>query len=266
MFGGRRVISIRLAGNWSIVPALEPILAVPPVDSWIVIGAGELRKTSPVRRLLENDRRAAVIACYADSDRDLDRIIDEETKAAGLAIAADARSVLRALIGSDRLASRGEVRKLCLYAADKREIAVDDVQAIVGDAAAFATDEAVDAMALGEAAVLDRAYRRLIVSGTPGVVIAGAAIRHLQFLHRGRAAFDDGESAEAIIATARPPVFFKRRTAVTRQLSLWPVERIERALALLDQAMLDSRLRGSISDEVIGQALLAIAAAAAKRR
>ena len=84
----------------------KAILAAPPVDSWVVIAAGELRKTSPLRKLCETHKGAAAIACYADTGRDLDRIIDEETKAAGLRIAADARVALQDLIGADRLASR----------------------------------------------------------------------------------------------------------------------------------------------------------------
>ena len=72
-------------------------------------------------------KRAAAIACYADSGRDLDRLIDEETKAAGVTIAPDARAALRKLIGSDRLVSRSEIGKLCLYAADGGTISIDDV-------------------------------------------------------------------------------------------------------------------------------------------
>lgn len=263
LFGGRRAISVRISGNWSILPALEPILAAPPVDSWIVIGGGDLKKTSPLRRLCESHPAAAAVACYADSDRDLDRIIDEETRNAGLRIAADARAALKELIGGDRLASRSEVKKLCLYADGRSEITIDDVRAIIGDASAFAQDEAIDAVALGDPSRFDIAYRRLTAAGTPGVVIAGAAIRHFNFLHRARAALDDGTNLDAIVRSARPPLFFDRQKSVARQIANWPLPRSERALAALDQAMLDSRLRSAISDEVIGQALLAITAMAA---
>src|SRR5689334_12574725 len=58
LFGGRRAIVIRLAGNASIVPALEALLATPPIDSWVVLTAGDLRKTSPVRRLCESEKTA----------------------------------------------------------------------------------------------------------------------------------------------------------------------------------------------------------------
>jgi len=142
---------------------------------------GRPRKTSPLRRLAENHKSAASIACFADSSRDLERLIDEEIGIAGLAIDGEARGALVQLIGGDRLLSRGEIRKLCIYAADKRSIGIEDVRAIVGDASAFDLDDAIDAIALATSPPFTDIYRRLVASGTPGFVIAGAVLRHSHF-------------------------------------------------------------------------------------
>jgi DNA polymerase III subunit delta len=266
LFGGRRAILLRLSGNRSIQPAVEAILAAPPVDSWVVIAAGELRKTAPLRRLCETAKGAAAIACYTDSDRDLDRLIDQETSAAGLSVTPEARAALKALIGGDRLASRSELAKLCLYAAGQETIEVDDIRAVIGDASAFAIDEAIDAVALGDPQAFDRGYRRLLASGTPGSVVAGAALRHFNFLQKARAAVDGGTSPDNIVARASPPFFFRRRADVARQISMWSAPRIERALIRLDQSMIDSRLNRQIADEVVGQTLQMVAAVAASAR
>ncbi|MCR4282579.1 MAG: DNA polymerase III subunit delta [Bauldia sp.] len=266
LFGGNRVISVRVGGNRPIQPAVETILAAPPQDSWVVLTAGELRKTAPLRKVCETNKGAWAIPCYADADRDLDRIIDEETKIAGLTISSEARTALKGLIGSDRMISRSEVRKLCLYAAGGDGITIDDVRAVIGDAAAFAVDETIDALAAGDSAALDRGYRRLVSSGTPGFVIAGAALRHFNFLQKSRAAFDGGRPPESLVQRAVPPIFFSRQAAVAKQIAAWPPGRIERTLAMLDQSMLDSRLHGALSDEVIGQTLQLVATLAAGGR
>jgi DNA polymerase-3 subunit delta len=266
MFGGRRAISLRVSGNRSIEAALTELLDNPPVDAWVIVVAGDLRKTSPLRKLAETRAGAWSIACYADSDRDLDRIIDEETGAAKLTIADDARSELKRLIGSDRMMSRAEVRKLCLYAEGAGTISLNDVRALIGDAGAFALDEALDAVASGDGNRFDRTYRRLLASGTPGFLVAGAALRHFNFLEKARAAFDSGEPPEALVRRAAPPIYpFSRQGAVAKQIERWPRARITRALAMLDDAMLDSRLHGSLADEVIAQSLQLVAALGARR-
>ena len=265
LFGGTRVISVRVSGNRPIDKAVQSILDAPPSDSWIVLSAGELRKSSPLRKLCEANKGAWAIASYADTNRDLDRIIDEEARNSELTITSEARAALRGLIGSDRLISRSEIQKLCLYASGNGSIGIDDVRAVIGDAGALAMDEAIDAMASGDAAALDRSYRRLVASGTPGVVIAGQALRHFNFLQKARAAVDGGDTPDSIVRRAVPPIYpFTRQSAVSKQIGSWSAAWIERALAMLDQAMLDSRLNGALSDEVIGQAMQMVAALAAR--
>jgi DNA polymerase-3 subunit delta len=266
MFGGPRAIVVRVSGSRTIDSAVAALLEAPPTDSWIILAAGELRRDAPLRKLCEKHPAAAAIPCYADQARDLDRVIDEELAAASLTISGEARALLHRLIGANRLASRSEVQKLCLYSADAGSIDVDDIRAAVGDASAFAVDEAVDALVLGDADEFDRAFRRLIAAGTPGFVVIGAVQRQFDFLHRARAAFDAGASAKEIVARARPPVFFRRQPAVERQIALWPRERIERALAHLDEAVIEGRFRSAITDAVVGQALTLVAAVAASLR
>ncbi|MCX5494800.1 DNA polymerase III subunit delta [Kaistia dalseonensis] len=266
LFGGTRAIWVRLGGNRPIQAAVEAVLAAPPQDAWVVIEAGDLKKGTGLRKVCENARGAAAIACYADNDMALDRLIDGEVQAAGLTIEPDARNLLRGLLGSDRLASRSEIAKLCLYARGERSIDIAAVRAIVGDAGASATDEAVDAMALGDVKELDVSFRRLVASGTAAFVIAAAALRHFQMLHRIAAAIDNGATSQAAIDGASGGLFFQRKAKLEQQVRLWTLDRLTAALDRLDRAILDSRLKAAIADSVIAQALLGIATLARQPR
>ncbi len=263
MFGGDRLVIVSVEGNRPIHKQVAALLDHPPDAAWVVLAAGELRRGTGLRGLCEKHPAAAAIACYPDAGRQLDRVIDEEMQRAGLAIDDDARDLLRSLLGDDRRINRSELEKLALFAStgDGGKVEIAHVQAVVGDTAAFAIDAIVDAMALGNVDAMDRDYRRLVASGTPGVVVATAAQRHFNFLHRTRAACDAGASADDAIARARPPIFYQRRGKVRRQLDLWSRARLESGLAILDATVLDSRLNGAIADTVIARALLRIAVA-----
>jgi DNA polymerase-3 subunit delta len=266
MFGGRRVIALRVAGNRRVEASIAAVLEAPPVDAWLVVTAGDLRRDSPLLKLLEPHPGAAVIRCYADAERDLDRLIDEEVKAASLAIAPDARTALRDLLGGDRRMSRSELAKLCLYAAGKGTITLADVHASSGDVAASEIDEVLDAMTGGDSTGLDRGYRRLLAAGMPSFQVTSAALRHFNYLEVARSLFDDGTPAKTIVERGRPPVYGSRAARVADAIARWPLPRIRRALAILDAAFFDSRLRGSIADQVVGQALLMVAALAPARK
>src|SRR5436305_3225097 len=134
MFGGRRAIRVR-AGSRNFASGVETLGEIQLKDCRIVIEAGELRPESPLRKICERAKTAVAIGCYPDTERDLARLIDDEMGASKLRIAPDARAGLMALLGGDRQASRNELRKLALYAHGAREVTLDDVMAVVADAA-----------------------------------------------------------------------------------------------------------------------------------
>ena len=82
LFGGRRAVWVK-AGGRSIVDAVAAVLAAPPAaDCRIVIEAGDLKRNAPLRTACEKSPVAAALPCYADGERELTRLIDEEMRAA----------------------------------------------------------------------------------------------------------------------------------------------------------------------------------------
>src|SRR5580693_4669762 len=147
LFGGRRAVWVK-AGSRNIAPAVEPLLAIRS-ECRVVIEAGDLRRNAPLRTLVERAKNAAALPCYADTERDRARLIDEEMREAGLTLAPDARALLIPLLGGDRAASRNEIRKLTLYAQGRGQVSVEDITAVVSDASALALEDIVDAAFAG---------------------------------------------------------------------------------------------------------------------
>ncbi|TGR87415.1 DNA polymerase III subunit delta, partial [Mesorhizobium sp. M2E.F.Ca.ET.209.01.1.1] len=90
-------------------------------------------KGTGLRAIVEAAGNAIALPCYADEARDLDTVIDDELRKAGMSMTLDARQALRRNLGGDRLASRGEIEKLVLYAHGQKAIDIDDVNALSGD-------------------------------------------------------------------------------------------------------------------------------------
>jgi DNA polymerase-3 subunit delta len=73
-----------------------------------------------------------------------------------------------------------------------------------------------------------------------------------------------GRNAAAIVAAARPPIFFTRRKAIERAVERWSGDALQRALARLQTAVLTTRRRPDLAIPVARQALLGIAVEAAR--
>jgi DNA polymerase III subunit delta len=255
LFGGRRAVWVK-AGGRNIAPAVEALLALPASECRVVIEAGDLRRNAPLRGLVERAKNAAALPCYADTERDRARLIDEEMREAGLALAPEARALLVPLLGGDRAASRNEIRKLALYARGQDRVGIDDVAAIVSDASSLALDDIVDAAFAGKSAELETQLAKARTAGTPAGSIFFAAQRQVAQLHKWRTAIESG--APFSLDAAQPPLHFRRKELIAAALKLWTAARLVAAMAELADAVLESRRNSELGGTITERALLSI--------
>jgi DNA polymerase-3 subunit delta len=222
----------------------------------VVIEAGDLRRNAPLRTLCERAKNAAALPCYPDSERDLARLIDTEMRAAGLALAPEARALLVPLLGGDRAASRNEIRKLVLYARDAGQIGVDDVAAVVSDASALALDDLVDTAFAGRPAELEAQLAKARAAGSAVGSMFFAAQRQLAQLHKWRTAIEQGGYFS--LDSVQPPLHFRRKSLVEAALKQWSAARLTAAMAELAEAVLASRRTPALADTIAERALLSI--------
>jgi len=265
LFGGRRAVLLKVNSRHNIVPSLEAVLDPAPRDCRVIVEAGELRKTAPLRALFEKAKAAAAIACYPDSERDLARVIDEEMRDGGLTLAPDARVALAALLGGDRLASRNEIRKLALYCKGQKTIELADVMAVVADASVLALDGVIDAAFAGKTGEVETEFGKARAGGSSPAAIISAAIRQVANLHKMKLAVDSGDSIEFAMKRGTPPVHFTREKNVGAALRGWSPPRLLRAMEQLAEASLDMRRNAGLA-ETIGQRTLLSIALGARRR
>jgi DNA polymerase-3 subunit delta len=265
LFGGRRAVWVK-AGSRNFVAAVETVVASPPTDCRIVIEAGDLRRTAPLRTVCEKAACAAVIACYIDNERDLGRLVDDEMREARLAIAPDARAALIALIGGDRAASRSEIRKLALYAHGRDRVVLDDVMAVVADASALGLDAVIDAAFAGRAPETEAQFSKAVASGTAAGTILSWALRYVTQLHKARVTLETGGDNFTAMRSFIPPINFRREAQVQAALKAWSASALAAVMAQLAEAMLNVRRTSALAEALAQRALLMVAQQARRQR
>ena len=218
-----------------------------------------------MRAACERSGNAAALACYPDNARDLNRLIDEEMREAGLTIAADARAALADLIGGDRGTTRAELRKLTLYARGKPTVGLDDVLAVVTDATDPGIDAIVDAAFAGNAQDLETGIAKAQTQGIAAAALISAAIRQAAALHRLRLSVEQGRSAGSVIEAAGPAIHFSRKALVQAALTAWSAKRLERLIGHLGDTALDTRQRANLAYPILHRTLIDIARSARRK-
>lgn len=259
--GGQRVVRVLNAPD-SLAGLIGDFLAHPKGEALVIVTAGELGPKSPLRKMFEDEPKAAAIACYADEGQGLDSLITQHLAKQNIRINADALQLLAGRLGSDRMMVRSELDKLALYIGAAGTVSLADIEAAMGDGAEATQDELSMAVLSGDQAAAQTALERLFREGTAPVGILRSVGRQVQRLHLASGQVRLGKSPEQAIDSLRPPVFFKYKPVMTQQVRQWTVERLGQAMDLLLQAEMDCKTTGMPAEAVCGRALMQITRAA----
>ena len=265
LFGGRRAVLVRVNPRYNLAPALATLIEAPSPDCRVIVEAGELRKTSPLRTMCEKAKTAAALPCYLDDAKAISNLIDDEMRAAKLTLAPDARAALTSLLGGDRLASRSELRKLALYALGRERVELADVMAVVADASDQALDGVIDAAFAGRTAEVETEFGKARAGGSSPAAIISAAIRQVANLHKMKLAIEGGDSIEFAMKRGALPVHFTRKAQVGSALRALSPARLLRAMEQLAEASLEARRNAALAETIAQRTLLSIAVSARRR-
>ena len=257
LFGDRRVILVRPTSR-NIAAPVAACLEAAPDGTLVVIEAGDLSKSSPLRTVCEKSPRALALPCYSDATRDLATVVTESLATEGLTIDRDARELLIDSLGGDRLASRGELAKLALYCQGRERVTADDVLAVVSDVSGLSVDAAIDAAFDGEVATLEPSLTHLATNGIAPAQLLSLSLRHALSLTNGRLSLDSGLDPDGVIRAWRG-LHFSRHASVRRQLSRWSSMALRRAVGALQDATLDTRRNPALAQAIAASVLLRIA-------
>lgn len=268
LIGGRRAVRIKSAGD-ALTGALKPILERPssPGDggNLAIVEAGELSPRSSLRKLCEGAKSAGAIACYPMDPEAVAGLVRSMLSDAGISISRDAEDYLSVSLAADRALVRREAEKLIAYAGDSGKIDLESAEACVGDSAGRSMDDLVMAAGDGEAATVDRALQKLFAEGISPIALLRAAQRHFARLHLANSRVSGGDSAENVMASLRPPVFFKAKPRFRRQLDHWRRDRLMNALERLADTEAECKRTGMPAETLCSRTFLQIASLGRRR-
>lgn len=262
LFGGKRIIRVRGAGKSLVLTLSE--LKDDPAGAAIVLEAGNLPPRDALRALVEAAKLGRALPCYPDSDETLIALMRESFNKEGIRVDGDVIATLREILGNDREITRRELEKLCLYAAESKELTHDDVLLLCADNGMLVIDAILDAAGGGHAERLELALNRALSSAVDPQRLLAMCTIHFANLRRWRTEVDAGKSARAVLDGLKPKPHFSRISALEQQLRLWSDSALATATDRILQATSDSRRRPTLAEPALRRALLAICTQAAR--
>lgn len=269
LFGGARHIRLHFAREEGI-DAIANLLSAEQAGNPVIATAGDLKKNSKLRTLIEGSARALSYICYLPSEAEA---VDQAVAAAaalGLRIDRTLAAQIVRYTGQDRRLVAMELEKLSLYYDSGSDRIVTVEPQALSSLAAETAEEDINALVnqvlTGDSKALGRTIIEARAVGIEGIRIIRALQRRIALLMGMRAKVEDGANAGAVVRANRA-IFWKEQGAFTQQVQKWTASR----LAALNAHLLEVEAKlmatgADLTETVLEEELVRIARAAARSR
>ena len=252
MFGGRKAVIISGAGDGDSKIITE-LVNSGSLCATVIVTAGDLR-LGTLRRLFEDGKNIAAVACYTDDTKTRETLIHKELSAeAGIRqVTPDAMSYMLSHLGGDRGITRGFLQKIAIYVSDKHVVELDDVEKCLPDASATSADDYMYSLTAGHINQTMIALDRLIYGGADANMLVRMLYTHFTKL------------LTAVVDGQLPKLFWKVADKFNMAVKIWPEQEIVNVLSKLNDLEKQCRTNGLQPEILIRDFSLKLVLRAAK--
>ena len=230
--GGRKLIWLKDVDN-SVLDAVSDYLNFIKTDTFLLLTGDALQKSSSLRSLAESASDVLEIACYNDDEKDSRLLISSYMRERGYVLEQDVLNLLSERLVENRIVTQSELEKLITYLGDKKQISLDDVDAVIPKTEMASFDELCHAVALGKQQEADRLCRSLLLNGETPVSITRILMMHFNKLLLAVDMSENGLSRDDVLKKILRANQFKQKDIIASQIYLWKKPFLTKVLQLL---------------------------------
>ena len=270
MTGGKRLVRLRLTGDKAGPEraAAEALTAHAEgrfnPDAFFLIEAGDLSRSSALRKAAEASKAVAAIVIYEDETGDVARMVREALAKDRVGLTPEALDLFVGRLPRERGVARQEIERLALFlgpGSNTTATPADLTPHLGVEPEASLSDAAAEAFG-GRVATAQGHLRRARAEGEGGPAVVRALGMYLGRLRRALNNIKGG--ADAAQAAKAAGVFWKQEREFIRQLKAWTLAELDRIQPEVLDADRACKTAGS-PDALIAERLLMTVAARARR-
>jgi DNA polymerase III subunit delta len=269
LFGGKRYIRLSPVTEEAL-PAIEGLLDAEAVANPVVAVAGALRPSSGLLKIALARKDVLAHVSYPLDGEKADAVAIAIARECGLRLPSGLARTIVAAAGNDRAIIMQELEKLSLFldAAPERPVevtsdAIEAIGAAVNDSALSTLTEAVVGGRPDRVAI---AIAQLGQDGVSVVPMLRSVQKRLALLAELRSEVEQGRTPSAVVEARGKAIFFREKTALTRDVSRWSAGQLATVSNRVLQTERTVKSASNAGDVVAEYELIRIALAAARLR
>ena len=223
LFSKKKIIIINETSD-KIIDIIEYIHEKYSEDIYLIFISNILDKKSKLRSFFEKEKDLTCIACYLDNERDLTTIAQLELKKNNITLSRESINLLIEKSNSDRNNLRNEIEKIIAYAHNKEKIEVDEIKTLINFSGDYKSDIFVNECLCGNIAQYKKIISEFYVNTINQTLILRILSNKIHRLLKIKEETDKSHNLDALLNTCKPPIFWKEKPVVKRQLAIWKLK------------------------------------------
>ncbi|MBD1141916.1 DNA polymerase III subunit delta [Pelagibacterales bacterium SAG-MED32] len=238
---------------------LESVIGSAPTQTMLIVKADNLKKTSKLRKLFENNAQCYALACYEDDAKSMMRLVDNFMKENDISIDRDIKNYLMQTLSTDRMISFNELQKISLFYANTDATPnLEEIKNLLNDASSNNLQRMNESVMYGNTAKTSNIISKLLSEGNNPISILRSLINYLKRVHKVKVEMKKGSNFDNAIKFLRPPLFWKDKENFQQHCVRWPLNKIEKNLSRLLDAEIDCKTNSKLSSVLCERSILTI--------
>ena len=219
-------------------------------DILIFFKADLLEKKSKIRKLFEKDKNLVCVACYQDSNFDLIKIINDEIKQTKIKLSTESINLLIERASGDRNNLRNEINKLKSFALNKQVISYDQVKELTNMARNYQNDYIVNICLNGDKKRLNKTLGENNFLLDNFFILLKIFSKKIHRLLKIKILNRSENNIDQIFNQIRPPIFWKEKEDVKKQVRLWNEKKIDLVIKKINEIELNCKKNHELATNI----------------
>ncbi len=238
---------------------LESVINAAPAQTMLIVKADNIKKTSKLRKLFENNALCYALACYEDDAKSMMRLIDNFCKENNISVDRDIKNYLMQTLSTDRMISFNELQKISLFYTNANTTPnLEEIKNLLNDTSSNNFQKMNESVMYGNTAKCSGIISKLLSEGNNPISILRSLINYLKRIQKVKVEIKKGSNFDSAIKFLRPPLFWKDKDNFQQHCIRWPLNVIEKNLSQLLDAEIDCKTNSKLSSILCERSILAI--------
>ena len=210
-----------------IMDFIEEIISKNIKDITIILSAKILEKKSKLRNFFEKEKKIICVPFYADSNQTLNSIVLNFLKEKKISISQQTINLLIERCRGNRENLNNELEKIENFSKSEKKINSDDILKLTNLAENYNATELTDNCLAKNIKKTTNILNENHYSTEDCILITRTLLIKAKRLLKIQEEINSNKNIEEVVANFKPPIFWKDKEIVKKQIANWPLKKIK---------------------------------------